>query len=349
MLFSTLTFALLLSTCALSNGQLVCPRGRDHECSSVSTHNNYVACVNHVCQCKTSQGFVGAATPTSMCSCPSGKSIYHLHSEDDTSLPYCVDLADAVSWEQEQTRNDLLTGTISSLYNSLVFPTPQIIMGQLITGQTVGGIWDLVATNAVGRVDPLGEFSTKDGIVEYFYGQVWTGGSQIQQVVINKLLVEGNEVTISVDLHFYIYDTWPGGQLLTDYNLTQSGVFTFNDQNQIQSMDLVIHNLGKAVNWFFADHAGEITRLCEIILDDAFCSSSLDPTGYYANMDDCVSFMNTVDYGTWDDIRENSVACRQFHAILAIARPQVHCPHAGKTGGGKCVPSVYTNYYLTQF
>jgi len=125
--------------------------------------------------------------------------------------------------------------------------------------------------------------------------------------------------------------------------------FTFNDNNQIQTLDLDIHNLGKAVNGFFADQTSEIERVCGILFSVAGCNEADDPLGFYETPEDCIAFLSSVDYGSWDDLRTNSVACRQFHAVLAIARPQVHCPHAGRTGGGKCINVPYTDYYLQQY
>jgi len=39
---------------------------------------------------------------------------------------------------------------------------------------------------------------------------------------------------------------------------------------------------------------------------------------------------NAVDTG------ENTVSCRTYHASVALNTPEVHCPHAGPTGGGAC-------------
>jgi len=335
----------------------VCSRGRDSECSFVSHDVQFVQCVNNLCVCRTDQGFTGDATAASKCTCPSGYSIFYERSgysqddqgddDDEHNNPYCVKLTDAVAYAQEQARNLILTTVVSNLYNSLVFPGPLIVMEQLITGQTVGGIWDSVAPDAVGRVDPAGDFSTKDGIVEYFYGAVWTPESHVLSVNLQKLIVEGNTVYVDVDIFFnnFLAD----GTLVLAYNLTQSGSFTFNSANQIQSLDLIIHNLGLAVNRISADHPDSIVLFCELIVFGANCTSFFDPTGAYASFDDCVTFMNSIDFGSWDNLRSNSVACRSYHAILALARPQVHCPHAGRTGGGVCVDVPYEDLYLEQF
>jgi len=347
----------------------VCPRGRDSECVSVSRDIQYVQCVNHTCVCRVDQGFVGAAAPSSKCSCPSGYSVFYTGSGygddddqgdnqghggnsghgNDNNIPYCVKLTDAIAYAKQQARNAILTSIISDLYHSLVWPTPQTIMFQLITGQTVGGIWDHVAPDAVGRVDPAGDFSTIDGIVEYFYGAVWTPNSHVLEVNIQKLIVEGNIVYVDVDIFFNNFEN--NGSLILAYNLTQSGSFTFNSDNKIKSMDLIIHNLGFAVNRLSSNQPGLQANInvCSVLLFVANCTSTMDPDGYFTDFNSCLAFMAGIPYGTWDNLRTNSVACRTYHAILAIARPQVHCVHSGRTGGGKCVDIPYEDLYLTQF
>jgi len=326
----------------------------------------FVQCVNNACVCRTSQGFTGSATPSSKCTCAPGYSIFFQRSgfglngqqgnsqgnqgngpDDGSNSPYCVKLTDAVAYAHQTARNDILTGVVNNLYTSLVFPGPLIVIEQLITGQTVGGIWDNVAPDAVGRVDPAGDFSTKDGIVEYFYGAVWTPESHVLSVNIQKLVVEGNVVYVDVDIFFNNFDAQ--GNFVLAYNLTQSGSFTFNDANQIQSIDLIIHNLGLAVNRISANHPESIIGFCELIVFVANCTSTFDPAGYFTDFNDCLTFFNSIPFGSWDNLRTNSAACRSYHAILAIARPQVHCVHAGKTGGGKCVDIPYENLYLEQF
>jgi len=350
---------LALSLLLILASALNCPRGRDSECHSVTTDIQFVQCVNNDCVCRDSQGFTGLATPSSRCTCAAGYSIFYQRSgfdlngnqgnqgDDESNIPYCVKLTDAVAYAHQTTRNDILTGVVTGLYTSLVWPGPFFVMTQLITGNTIGGIWDSVAPDAVGRVDPAGDFSTKDGIVEYLYGAVWTPESHVLSVNLQKLIVEGDIVYVDVDIFFNNFDA--NGTLVLAYNLTQSGSFTFNTANQIQSMDLIIHNLGFGVNRISSNQPEAIVSFCELIVFVANCTSTTDPGGFYTDFNDCLSFFFSIPFGSWDNLRTNSAACRSYHAILAIARPQVHCPHAGKTGGGKCVDIPYEDLYLHQF
>jgi len=329
----------------------------DKDCKTVSEKKDYVQCLNGVCACRTSQGFSGDATTTSKCSCAApGQVVFSAppadnkkedlrRGKDEALVPYCIAIQDSLQCLQDRIREDNISGVVRQLYESLVWPTPAIMMQQMVANQTHGGMWDLVDENAFGRVDPAGEFTTRDGILEYFYGEVYLGPAQINQVWINKIFAHGNKVAVTVDMQFNWFTTFPNGSLLRTWNLTQSGFFTFNDKNQILSMDIVIHNVG----WAQGAPDIDLPGLCNIILNVAHCDKTNDPAGFYTDIQDCISFMQTVDLGSYDNYRSNSQVCRQFHATLAIARPAVHCPHAGKTGAPYCVAHNYADYYSQQY
>jgi hypothetical protein len=52
----------------------------------------------------------------------------------------------------------------------------------------------------------------------------------------------------------------------------------------------------------------------------------------------CEIDCNTWPLGTFGDSTGNSLACRGYHlnAAMTSGQPEVHCPHAGPTGGGVC-------------
>ena len=63
--------------------------------------------------------------------------------------------------------------------------------------------------------------------------------------------------------------------------------------------------------------------------------------GSFAACNDFLS--NNVTFGSWDNVDQNTVVCRQRHLLRAQFNPTVHCPHTGMEGGGVCVDkSVYT-------
>lgn len=264
----------------------------------------YVTCANGVCACKYNLGFTGDATPESKCTCTSPKSV-----KWDETAPYCINYRDAVSYSHEQARNTILLNKVRTIYNSLIWPSPAMLIAQLISGNLTGGVWDEFDEHANGRVDPVGSFHDKDGVIEYFYGSVWTGTSQVREVNITKLMVQGSNVTVRAVLQFLNFDKYPGGNLIDSYILTQSGVFSFNEKNKVQSAELIIHNLGWALQGKFANQTKIRNNVCLYYMSYAKCNSTTDPLGYFDTFEDCVAFMNSKPNGTWDQNRDDTVLC----------------------------------------
>lgn len=72
-----------------------------------------------------------------------------------------------------------------------------------------------------------------------------------------------------------------------------------------------------------------------------FCTGALQQ---YESMSECQQFLGTLPLGSTDRGAANSVACRNVHAGLVAFRPDIHCSHIGKTGGGKCTDVDYDAY-----
>jgi hypothetical protein len=62
----------------------------------------------------------------------------------------------------------------------------------------------------------------------------------------------------------------------------------------------------------------------------------------YDTKEDCIVFCkgNTaaMPVGSENDTAVNSRSCRNYHALVALEEPAVHCAHAGPLGGGVCGP-----------
>jgi hypothetical protein len=272
--------------------------------------------------------------------------VYH---SDGTA--YCLSIIDAFTYKNDQAQITRQTNVVKEIYNSLVWPTPALIMQQLILGQP-SVVDNLFAPNAKGRVDPAGQFHDHEGIIEYFYGFVYTGVARVRDIVFHKLTSQGFLTSVSVSFTFDIYDN-AQQNILYNYNLTQSGTYTFDANGQVTSTDLIIHNLGAVSNPF--NPPGDLTTiytLCALVMDVAKCNSTNDPNGYYQDTADCINHMqNIYPWGTWDNLwfGGNSTVCRYFHALLAIGRPNVHCSHTGRSGGGKCINHAISTYYDQKF
>jgi len=331
-----------------------------YECSSVTTNYNYADCVSGQCQCLAAFGFAGNATTNNKCACLTPYQVFW-----EGSNAFCIQYSDAVQFKLDKAKTDQQKASVQTIYQSLIYPAPFLIMTSLINHQP-SFISSLFSPTAKGRVDPVGNFGDYEGLIEYFYGFVWLPFSTVDSIHINKLISQGNIVYVSVNTHFVQPDFLNTSNAPRLYNLTQSGTFTFDSNGLIISSDLIIHNLGASPGGNVADpnniaqKTNTAISTCSFIMGAVTipgipftgCNSTWDPTGYYANFTECVNYMITVfPFGSWDNVYfgGNSVACRTLHSLLAIGRPEHHCSHSGKTGGGKCINHDYQSYYLEDF
>lgn len=334
-------FILLGLYIILTNG-LSCMQ--QYECQSVTVDYNYAGCYAGECKCIIELGFSGNATTLSKCDCLPPSSVYWLN-----NLPYCLNYIESVNFKLANTRNELLKNKIITLYNQILWPSAAVLAQQIATHSLTGELFQLFDTNVEGVIDPLGKVNGFEGTAEYFIGSVWTGLTRVTSLYFSHLVAENNKVSINIDIHFGRYDNTTTSVFFDLYNLTQTGIFTFNDDNKIQKMNLVIRNLGLTVNSFNQNTLETIQNICQTILFGAKCNATFDPLGYYTDMNDCVNYLSTIEYGSWDNVRQNTTVCRAYHRLLAILRPHVHCPHVGKTGGNMCITYTADDLYLEQF
>lgn len=317
------------------------------QCNAVTQRPDYVECsvITGRCACLSSLGFSGNATLGNKCRCESPSNIYR----SPSNVTYCYRTEDAITYRIEKARGDRQLWMIQTLYESLVFERASAIIMALITGQP-SIVSEFFVPEARGRVNPLGTYSGITGLLEYYYGLTSSGAARVPRVIFKKLITQGNIVHVDVTIEINLYDQTQQ-QIVFSYNLTQTGSYTFNDAIKIVSTDLTIPNLGAISNQQSLRTPEFINQICFIILNVAHCNASNDPTGHYTDFGDCVQSFNAYEWGTWDNLyfSGNSARCRLFHALIAIMRPDAHCSHAGKTGGGKCIDHDYASYYLTDY
>ena len=232
---------------------------------------------------------------------------------------------------------------ITRLYNYLLPPSPTLIL----TGQL--SVADIFADNVQGRVTPVGQFHDSEAVNEYFFGLATTPLSNISGVAFPSLVVSGDKVAVEVDIH--VQPTTGGAQ----FTLRQTGFFTFDRHDRVVSFDLSILNLGEAVNpRTTAEREIAIRGICATLTgmipqQAATCPGEYSGVTAQQQFVDCVAFMHTIPYGTWDRANSNTVVCRELHTLLTPFRPEVHCPHAGKTGGHACITFPYDSFFDVEF
>jgi len=300
---------------------------------------NGTATTTDKCRCDYSVNWGGSPSQPYCIQCTAPRAIQYYQ-----GMPYCVSPPECQTLEQASDRNTILSNKVNQVYQRLIYPTPLLIM----SGQQ--NVFDLFDINVKGRVSPVGSFDNFTAVEEYFYGL--GASSQITKITMQKLTVTGNYVSVWVIIFF---DGTSTGQ--ASYNLTQTGFFTFNSNNLISSVDLDILNLGWALDGDTltnnASRQAIINEVCGALVGvpghPGTCPPADDPLGHYSSIGDCQTFMNSIPFGTWAHANSNSVICRQLHTILTVFRPTVHCPHTGKTGGGKCVDTPYSSFYDENF
>lgn len=230
------------------------------------------------------------------------------------------------------------TRKVQRLYRNLIFPIPTLILAGTIS------VENIFASNVHGRVTPVGQLHDPEAVNEYFFGLASTPLSRVSEVTFQSLVAAGDLVAVEVDIQFRAGSGGTG-----DFKLRQTGFFKFNEEDRIISFDLTILNLGAAVNpKSEAEKDSNIQNVCTALTVGIANQPATCPNEY-ANFDDCVAFMKSIPYGSWDRANSNTAVCRQLHTLMTPYRPEVHCPHAGKTGGGMCVDFPYESFFETEF
>ena len=226
---------------------------------------------------------------------------------------------------------------IQRLYRNLIFPIPTLILAGTIS------VENIFAPDVHGRVTPVGQLHDPEAVNEYFFGLASTPMSRVSQVTFQSLVASGDLVAVEVDIQFR------GSGETRDFKLRQTGFFTFNEEDRVKSFDLTILNLGAAVNpKSEAEKVANIDSVCTALTVGVASLPATCP-GEYTDFADCVAFMKSIPYGSWDRANSNTAVCRQLHTLMTPYRPEVHCPHAGKTGGGMCVDFPYESFFETEF
>jgi hypothetical protein len=70
------------------------------------------------------------------------------------------------------------------------------------------------------------------------------------------------------------------------------------------------------------------------VTHDVFCKGA---DSQYSGYDSCLASLMGQRFGKAYELGANTLLCRMVHQSMVPARPQVHCPHIGPSGGGMCV------------
>lgn len=321
-----------------------------YQCQAVSQDYNYADCINGNCQCLTQQGFIGAATPNSLCNCASGNDI-----EWKNGLVYCLNLAQATQLQVANARTQILTNTVRSLYLGLIGNLPYSYINASLGLPSSVNILNIFDPSAIGRIDPFGTFNGPHVLGEYYYVFAVKNANQgigVVGVDFVYLYGSGDNVFVRVNIGF--------GFIGTNYvflNITESGNYRFGPNNTLVGVDAIAHNVGQATAPAVANQTAFIIQLCEDLTmnpgsgyiapqPNGWCPPQYDVSGGgYSSFQACVNFMNSKPFGSYDNARSDTVICRRLHADISKWDPFTHCQHAGETGGGMCIDVPQYAYF----
>lgn len=304
--FCVVLFALFASSYGLSCTQ-------QSDCLSVTTNYNYAHCVSGQCQCVST--FAGSATSTDKCRCNSPGNVYYANGVPECKVcqapseiiwqngnPYCVNPPECETLTADAATQAFRQQQVMQIYQNLVYPTPFAILQNTALATQF-------APTVRGRVTPVGKFNDFNGVLEYFYALAIQPGNPVVAVDLKALISTGDKVGVRVDILF-------NNSVTGLKNLTQTGFFQFNSNNQVFTFDLAILNLGAAVDVPQSAQSGVIQGVCYFLtVSPATCPHE------YTDFNDCVNFMSNINYGSWNRANSNTTVCRQLHTLLTkIAR-----------------------------
>jgi hypothetical protein len=354
------------------------------ECLGVSNALSYVTCntTTHQCQCYPT--FSGNASPASKCSCPTqvyftGSAAGGASSLTDAASqaaaatnnflanwiiggpPICLDVNYYLSLVAETNREANHIASVLQFINNTVFPNPVKILATL----GVGTLNNLLNVNVKSRISPAGTFNGFQGVVEYFYGFVANPLSSISVLSYDLLEIAAQGSIVGAKANLFIVNpnyAQTFGYPPQFFNLSLFMFFTFDSNDLIESIDVSVPNLGDLLDipstspYFTAVHTGTIQETCAVMTLDV-----VKPNGTCGGYDtwsgpteaaryqDCVTFQSSIVYGDHYRINANNFVCRALHTLLTPYSPDVHCPHAGKTGGNACIDFTYASFFATDY
>jgi hypothetical protein len=230
----------------------------------------------------------------------------------------------------------------------------------------------LFAENVIGRVDATRTFLGRELNTEYIFGSFSNLG--LNPSILNLLGVPLSHEPI----HFTANQNIVSVAELVFFNLTLINEiipvevdtwFTFNAGGEISEydasfrwldwiiddlLDIFTRSLG-AENAISDLASALATQICQTA--STYCIGGLTQ---YESVAECNDFLTTkIRFGTAYEFGMNTLLCRSLHELMIPLRPEVHCPHVGKTGGNMCVDDltyaqkvlqpVFTNHPLVPF
>ncbi|KAJ6570578.1 hypothetical protein DFH09DRAFT_1153830, partial [Mycena vulgaris] len=239
--------------------------------------------------------------------------------------------------------------TIQKIYNLTVFPANADIIAKGAPAVPAG----LFNENATGRVTPVGEFFGFQDSFEYFFGLApLPSGAPPNGAISNAKLVEFTSgcpeiaaSTVYLSVSTINPDNSTGPFISA---LKQIAFWRFDAEGAVLNYDAWIPDLDLFSplsrgydQYTLAGMNTTIQGICALQATTCVGNNTV-----YNGVSDCVQTLSAKQYGREDEAWGDNVVCRGIHVLLTKIRPEVHCPHVGPTGGGKCIDVAYNDVYF---
>ncbi|KAI9658516.1 MAG: hypothetical protein M1831_003954 [Alyxoria varia] len=210
----------------------------------------------------------------------------------------------------------------------------------------------LYAEDVLGRIDVTRDFNGRELNTEYGFG------------LFANIALNPKAFTLLGIPQDYKITHWSGNQnivavtLLIDFNITALEVIspvevdmwmTFDKDKALKQYDATFRYLAWQFDWLFelgmkkfqVTSKKDFQDLTTHKLADSICNTAMenckDDNKQYDSKDECMKFLTKeIRFGQAHELGMNTLLCRMVHQNMVPFRPDVHCSHIGRSGGGYC-------------
>ncbi|PPJ50226.1 hypothetical protein CBER1_07179 [Cercospora berteroae] len=278
----------------------------------------------------------------------------HRHAHGDGKR-HRADISDSLDKRQLPDFAQRNLNTIREIYGLTVYPNNVPILKQGCDKALRPGLFSPYAT---GRVSPVGDFTGFNDSCEYFFAlapnpedQEFQGLGIYQADVVEFTSGCPNIAASVVYLRTAKYDqnTRQIDPNVPVSTLAQVAFWQFDAYGQVERYHAWITNLEA---WIKAGTGVDFSALLyqkfvPVVLCPGIQQRCTGQYQQYLDVTTCILELELKPFGSFDEVWGDNVACRLIHLILTQVRPDIHCPHVGPTGGGKCVDINYSVDYFS--
>ncbi|KAL1597706.1 hypothetical protein SLS60_008192 [Paraconiothyrium brasiliense] len=197
-----------------------------------------------------------------------------------------------------------------------------------------------------GRVSDTRNFVGRELNTEYIFGlftpsdSVSIIGRPVGPYEIIQFVANQNIASATTRINF----TFPsfGNMSLP---VTIDTWMTYNEAKEISQYDVVFRWFGNLVQVLLHTIDADLVKAqaaATQVLAQSVCKTHTKycegDNSQYDSEQECNKFLTEdVRFGQSFELGMNTLLCRNVHEIMVKFRPDVHCPHIGKTGGGQCM------------